>query len=98
MPQNTSQESIESACAERVGGVYFTTTDELEKYIEKLKEEKYLRKQKMRAYRDNCGLLIDEAATLLGISKTYLVKIENGEKRPNSRISVKNRKILQNNG
>ena len=78
--------------------MYFTTTDELEKYIEKLKEEKYLRKQKMRAYRDNCGLLIDEAATLLGISKTYLVKIENGEKRPNSRISVKNRKILQNNG
>ena len=34
----------------------------------------------MRAYRDNFGLLIDEAATLLGISKTYLVKIENGEK------------------
>ena len=46
MPQKTSQESIESACAERVGGVYFTTTDELEKFIDKLKEEKYLRKQK----------------------------------------------------
>lgn len=89
MPQKTSQESIESACAERVGGVYFTTTDELEKYIEKLKEEKYLRKQKMGAYRDNCGLLIDEAATLLGISKTYLVKIENGEKDPTLELALK---------
>lgn len=44
MPQKTSQESIESACAERVGGVYFTTADD----IEKSREEKYLRKQKMR--------------------------------------------------
>ena len=69
--------------------MYFTTTDELEKYIEKLKEEKYLRKQKMRAYRDNCGLLIDEAATLLGISKTYLVKIENGEKDPTLELALK---------
>lgn len=84
MPQKTPQESIESACVERVGGVYFTTADELDEYVEKTRNEKYLRKQKMRAYRDNCGLLIDEAATLLGISKTYLVKIENGEKDPPS--------------
>lgn len=89
LPERTPQEKIEIACAERVGGVYFTTTDELEKYIEKLKEEKYLRKQKMRAYRDNCGLLIDEAATLLGISKTYLVKIENGEKDPTLELALK---------
>lgn len=89
MPQKTPQESIESACAERVGGVYFTTTDELERYIEKLREEKYLRKQKLKAYRENCGLLIDEAATLLGISKTYLVKIENGEKDPTLELALK---------
>ena len=44
MPQNTPQEKIEIACAERVGGVYFTTADD----IEKSREEKYLRKQKMR--------------------------------------------------
>lgn len=43
----------------------------------------------MRAYRDNCGLLIDEAATLLGISKTYLVKIENGEKDPTLELALK---------
>ena len=89
MPQNTPQESIESACVERVGGVYFTTADELEKYIEKSRNEKYLRKQKMRAYRENCGLLIDEAATLLGISKTYLVKIESGEKDPTLELALK---------
>lgn len=89
MPKKTPQESIEGACAERVGGVYFTTVDELEKYIEKLREEKYLRKQKLRAYRDNCGLLLDEAATLLGISKTYLVKIENGEKDPTLELALK---------
>lgn len=89
LPERTPQEKIEIACTERVGGVYFTTTDELERYIEKLREEKYLRKQKMRAYRDNCGLLIDEAATLLGISKTYLVKIENGEKDPTLELALK---------
>ena len=89
MPQKTPQESIESACAERVGGVYFTTANELEKYIKKSREEKYLRKHKMRAYRDNCGLLIEEAATLLGISKTYLVKIENGEKDPTLELALK---------
>lgn len=43
----------------------------------------------MRAYRDNCGLLIDEAATLLGISKTYLVKIENGEKESTLESALK---------
>lgn len=89
MPQKTPQESIESACVERVGGVYFTTADELDEYVEKTRNEKYLRKQKMRAYRDNCGLLIDEAATLLGISKTYLVKIENGEKDPTLELALK---------
>ena len=83
------QEKIEIACAERVGGVFFTTANELEKYIEKLKEEKHLRKQKMRAYREKCGLLIDEAAILLGISKTYLVKIENGEKDPTLELALK---------
>ena len=41
MPKKTPQESIEDACVERVGGVYFTTANELEKYIEKLREEKY---------------------------------------------------------
>lgn len=46
MPQKTPQESIESACVERVGGVFFTTANELEKYIEKIREEKHLRKQK----------------------------------------------------
>ena len=89
MSQKTPQESIESACVERVGGVYFTTANELEKYIEKLKEEKHLRKQKMRTYRERCGLMIDEAATLLGISKTYLVKIENGEKDPTLELAIK---------
>lgn len=89
MPQKTSQESIESACIGRVGGVYFTTADELEKYIEKSRNEKYLRKQKLKAYRENCGLLIDEVATLLGISKTYLVKIENGEKDPTLELALK---------
>lgn len=89
MPQKTPQEKIEIACAERVGGVYFTTADELDEYVEKTRNEKYLRKQKMRAYRDNCGLLIDEAATLLGISKTYLVKIENGEKDPTLELALK---------
>lgn len=44
MTQNTPQEKIKIACAERVGGVYFTTADD----IEKSREEKYLRKQKMR--------------------------------------------------
>ena len=34
IPQKTPQEKIEIVCAERVGGVYFTTADELEKYIE----------------------------------------------------------------
>ena len=43
----------------------------------------------MRAYRDNCGLLLDEAANLLGISKTYLVKIENGEKDPTLELALK---------
>ncbi len=80
LPERTPQEKIEIVCAERVGGVYFTTAKELEEYVEKTRNEKYLRKQKLRAYRNNCGLLIDEASTLLGISKTYLVKIENGEK------------------
>ncbi len=89
MPERTPQEKIEIACAERVGGVYFTTAKELEEYIEKSREEKCLRKQKMREYRDNCGLLIDEAATLLGISKTYLVKIENGEKDPTLELALK---------
>ena len=89
MPEKTPQESIESACVERVGGVYFTTANELEKYIKKSREEKYLRKQKLRAYRENCGLLIEEAATLLGISKTYLVKIENGEKDPTLELALK---------
>lgn len=89
LPERTLQESIESACAERVGGVYFTTAKELEEYVEKTRNEKYLRKQKMRAYRENCGLLIDEAATLLGISKTYLVKIENGEKDPTLELALK---------
>lgn len=89
LPERTLQESIESACAERVGGVYFTTAKELEEYVEKTRNEKYLRKQKMRAYRENCGLLIDEAATLLGISKTYLVKIENGEKDPTLELVLK---------
>lgn len=89
MPQKTPQESIESACAERVGGVYFTTAKELEEYVEKTRNEKHLRKQKLKAYRENCGLLIDEAATLLGISKTYLVKIENGEKDPTLELALK---------
>lgn len=57
--------------------------------LKKTRNEKYLRKQKMRAYRDNCGLLIDEAATLLGISKTYLVKIENGEKESTLESALK---------
>lgn len=89
MPKKTPQESIEDACAEKVGGAYFTTAKELEEYIEKSREEKYLRKQKLRAYRENCGLLIDEAATLLGISKTYLVKIENGTKDPTLELALK---------
>ena len=89
MPQKTPQESIESACVERVGGVYFTTADELDEYVEKTRNEKYLRKQKLRAYRENCGLLIEEAAILLGISKTYLVKIENGEKDPTLELALK---------
>lgn len=89
LPEMTPQEKIKSACVERVGGVYFTTASELEKYIEKSRNEKYLRKQKIRAYRDNCGLLIDEAAALLGISKTYLVKIENGEKDPTLELALK---------
>ena len=89
MPQKTPQESIESACVERVGGVYFTTAKELDEYVEKTRNEKYLRKQKLRAYREKCGLLIDEAATLLGISKTYLVKIENGEKDPTLELALK---------
>ena len=46
MPEKTPQESIESACVERVGGVYFTTADELDEYVEKTRNEKYLRKQK----------------------------------------------------
>lgn len=69
--------------------MYFTTTDELERYIEKLREEKYLRKQKLKVYRENCGLLIDEAANFLGISKTYLEKIENGEKDPTLELALK---------
>ena len=89
MLQKTPQELIENACAERVGGVYFTTAKELEEYVEKTRKEKCLRKQKMRAYRENCGLLIDEAAILLGISKTYLVKIENGEKDPTHELALK---------
>ncbi|MBE6771104.1 MAG: helix-turn-helix domain-containing protein [Ruminococcaceae bacterium] len=89
LPERTPQEKIEIACAEMVGGVYFTTAKELEEYVEKTRNEKYLRKQKMRAYRENCGLLIDEAATLLGISKTYLVKIENGEKDPTLELALK---------
>ncbi len=95
LPERTPQEKIESACAESVGGVYFTTANELEKYIEKLRKEKYLRKQKMREYRDNCGLLIDEAATLLGISKTYLVKIENNEKDPTLELALKFAKLYK---
>ena len=94
MPQKTSQESIESACVERVGGVYFTTADELEKYIEKSREEKYLRKQKMRAYRDNCGLLIDEAATLARDIQNIPCQNRKQRKRPDSRISPENRKVL----
>ena len=89
MPQKTPQESIESACVERVGGVYFTTAKELDEQVEKTRKEKYLRKKKLRAYREKCGLLIDEAATLLGISKTYLVKIENGEKDPTLELALK---------
>lgn len=89
LPERTPQEKIEIACAERVGEVYFTTADELEKYIEKSRNKKYLRKQKLKAYRGNCGLLIEEAATLLGISKTYLVKIENGEKDPTLDLALK---------
>ena len=69
--------------------MYFTTAEELEEYVERTRKEKYLRKQKMRAYRENCGLLIDEAATLLGISKRYLVKIENGEKDPTLKLALK---------
>ena len=95
LPERTPQEKIEIACAERVGGVYFTTADELDEYVEKTRNEKYLRKQKMRAYRDNCGLLIDEAATLLGISKTYLVKIENGEKDPTLELALKIAKLYK---
>ncbi len=45
MPNKTPQESIESVCVERVGGVYFTTADELDEYVEKTRNEKYLRKQ-----------------------------------------------------
>lgn len=95
LPERTPQEKIEIAYAERVGGVYFTTTDELEKYIEKTRGEKYLRKQKMRVYRDNCGLLIDEAATLLGILKTYLVKIENDEKDPTLEFALKSQSFIK---
>ena len=70
-------------------------TKELEEYVEKTRNEKHLRKQKLRAYRENCGLLIDEAATLLGISKTYLVKIENGEKDPTLELALKTAKFYK---
>ncbi len=80
LPERTPQESIESACVERVGGVFFTTAKELDEYVEKTRNEKYLRKQKLRAYREKCGLLIDEAATLLGISKYTLSKSKTAKK------------------
>lgn len=57
--------------------------------LKKTRNEKYLRKQKLKAFRDNCGLLVEEAANFLGISKTYLVKIENGEKDPTLELALK---------
>ena len=61
MPQKTPQESIESACVERVGGVYFTTADELDEYVEKTRNEKYLRKQKMRVASSAILIFVDNA-------------------------------------
>lgn len=89
IPERTPQEKIENACAERVGRVHFTSFKESEEYERKSKEEKFFKRRKIKGYREDCGLLIEEATTLLGISKSYLVKIESGAKDPTLELALK---------
>ena len=85
---------IEKRCIERVGALKFTSYDEMVLFENMLLQSEHVPKTKLAMLRKESGLLLDEIAEILKISKNGYYKIEAGVSFPKLSLALKMAKLF----
>ncbi|MCH5210154.1 MAG: helix-turn-helix domain-containing protein [Oscillospiraceae bacterium] len=85
---------IEKRCIERVGELTFASHDEMVLFENKLLQSEHAPKTKLAMLRKESGLLLDDIAEILKISKNGYYKIEAGVSLPKLPMALKIAKLF----
>lgn len=73
----------------RGGKEEIASLQEIMNFDENLERNRHTQRIKLKVHRNNACLLLDEVATLVGLSKSGYVKIESGEDFPRLEIALR---------